>query len=241
MLCQTSSSATTNGLLTVELDSNGLPIVDNLQFDAELSVLKTTKSWLIALFVMLATKDTNNKAIHSVPFIVTGLKQTVFDGKAAIVIAISTVTGKENCSTALHNVNKWLNDTTLEQLAEAASTEVPSVISELVCDEDSLIALPLSDILSFTENSSSFFMPASFYWERFDKDNGTTGDTISCDVETTVATINHHTWLSDAIFFFSVLDSITSAGLDLAGLRLAWEPENGHPLVGESCEDHYCI
>ena len=237
MLCQTSSSVTTDALLIVELDCKGLPVVDNLQCDAELDMLKIMKSWLIALLVMLATKDTTHEAMHHIPFIVTGLKQTVYDGKPAIVVAISTLLEKESDSDALHNVNQWLNDTSLEQLTGIAGTEVPSVITEGVCcDEESLLTHPLSDILCFTEDTSSFFMPTSFYWERFGKDNGITGETINCDIETTIATI-HHGWLCHAIFLFSVLDSVTSAGLDLAGLRLVEEPDDDHPLDIKSCEE----
>ena len=197
-------------------------------------MLKATKSWLIALLVMLSTKDSTNEATHPMPFIVTGLKQTVFDGKPAIVVAISTLTEEA----ASHNVNQWLNDTSLEQLAGIAGTEAPSVIAESVCDEDNLLTHPLSDILCFTEDTSSFFMPTSFYWDRFGKDNGTIGETINCNIETTVATI-HRGWLCDAIFVFSVLNSVMSAGLDLAGLRLVQEPDDGHPLdVVKSCEEN---
>jgi len=233
MLCQTNSSVVTNALLTIELDCNGLPVVDNLQSDAEFHTLKVTKSWLIALFITLTTKNTNNEAKHSMPFIITGLKQTIFNGRPAIVVAISVLKDKENDNS--QNVNKWLNDTTVEQLAKIVGTNVPSIVNEIFCDEDNqLLAHPLSDILSFTEDSSSFFMPTSFYWDRFSKENGTIGENVSCNIETTVATI-HHTWLSDAIFLFSVLDSITLAGLDLAGLRLVQEPEDIHPPVVKSC------
>ena len=223
-------------MLTVELDYKGLPVVDNLLCDTELDNLKATKSWLIALLVILATKDTSNEAVDCMPFIVTGLKQTVFDGKPAIVVAISTSIEKESNIAALHNVNQWLNDTSLKQLAVMAGIEVPSVITEGVCDEDSLLIHPLSDILCFTEDTSSFFVPTSFYWDRFGKDNGTIGETTNCDIETTIATI-HHGWLCDAIFLFSVLNSVTSAGLDLAGLRLVQKPDHGHPLDRKSCEE----
>lgn len=223
-------------MLTIELDYKGLPVVDNLQCDTELDNLKATKSWLIALLVILATKDTTNETADCIPFIVTGLKQTVFNGKPAIIVAISTLIVTESNATASHDVNQWLNDTSLKQLAGMAGTEVPSVITEGVCDEDSLLIHPLSDILCFTENTSSFFMPTSFYWDRFGKDNGAIGETMNCDIETTVATI-HNGWLCDAIFIFSVLNSVASAGLDLAGLRLVQKPDHGQPLDLKSCEE----
>ena len=204
-------------------------MVDNLPFDVELDMLKATKSWLLALFVTLATKGKSNESIHTMPFIVTGVKQTVFDGKPAIIVAISTLRDKGSDGCASENVGKWLNNTSLGQLAGMIDTEIPSVISEGVCDEDNVLSHPLSDILDFTEDTSSFFMPTSFYWEKFGRDNGSTGETINyCNIETTIATI-HHGWLGNAIFLFSVLDSVTSAGLDLAGLRLVQEPDDSHP------------
>ena len=233
VLCQTSSSVATNALLIVELDSKGLPVIDNLQCDAELDMLKTTKSLLIALLVMLATKSLNTEATRSLPFIVTGLKQMVFDSKPAIVVALSTVTGRENDCATLYDAERWLNDTSLKQLIGIAGMDIPSIISEAICDEDNMLIHPLSDIFSFSEDTASFFMPTSFYWERFGKDNGIFSEIINSDIETTVATI-HHGWLSDAAFLFSVLDSITSAGLDLAGLRLLGEPDNNDV---KSCEE----
>ena len=233
VLCQTSSFVTTNALFIVELDSKGLPVVDNLRCDAELDMLKATKSLLIALLVILASKSSNNEAMYSLPFIVTGLKQMVFDGKPAIVIAISTATERKNDSATLCDVDRWLNNTSLEQLIGIAGINIPSMISEAICDEYNLLIHPLSDIFCFSEDTSSFFMPASFYWERFGKDDGTYGEIINCDIETTVAII-HHGWLSDAIFLFSVFNSITSAGLDLAGLRLLGEPNDNDV---KSCEE----
>ena len=106
VLCQTSSFVTTNALFIVELDSKGLPVVDNLRCDAELDMLKATKSLLIALLVILASKSSNNEAMYSLPFIVTGLKQMVFDGKPAIVIAISTATERKNDSATLCDVDR---------------------------------------------------------------------------------------------------------------------------------------
>lgn len=223
-------------MLTIELDCNGLPVIDHLQFDAEIDTLKVIKSWLIALFVTLATKDTHDEAMNFLPFVVTGMKQTMFDGKPSIVIAISTAVHKENNGFGLQNVNKWLNNTTLEALAGIVGTEVPSMVNEIVCDEDSLLIHPLNAILNSTEDSSSFFIPTGFYWDKFGKENSTTGEMIDSDIETTVATI-HYTWLSNTIFLFSVLDSITLAGLDLAGLRLVQKPEDGHPQVVKSSEE----
>lgn len=208
--------------------------MDNLPFDVELDMLKATKSWLLALFVTLAIKGNSNESVYTMPFVVTGVKQTVFDGKPAIIVAISTLRDKGSDGCAPENVGKWLTNTSLEQLAGMVDTEVPSVISEGVCDEDNVLSHPLSDILVFTADTLSFFMPTSFYWEKFGRDNGTTGETINyCDIETTIATI-HHVWLGNAIFLFSVLDSVTSAGLDLAGLRLVQEPDDSHP--DKSCE-----
>lgn len=235
MLCQTNSSTTTNALLTIELDCKGLPVVNYIPFDVELDMLKAIKSWLLALFVTLATKGTSNEAIHSMPFTVTGVKQAVFDGKPAVIIAISTLREKENNGFASENVDQWLNDTSFEKLAKIVDMEVPSVINDAVCDEDNILSHPLGIILDFTEDTSSFFMPTSFYWEKFGRDNnGTAGETINYyDIETTIATI-HHSWLGNATFLFSVLDSVTSAGLDLAGLRLVQNPDDSY--LDKSCE-----
>ncbi|XP_065891443.1 dynein axonemal assembly factor 8-like isoform X2 [Dysidea avara] len=222
ILDQTSCSATTNALLTIELDSSGLPVVEN---DAEIAALKLTKSWLIALFVKLAVGEATYTEI---PFLVTGIKQTMFNGRPAIVIALSTTLSDNNedrddASQDSKKLISWLNTTTLEWIAEKTGTEVPPVILETVCDEDNLLACPMSDIVSLTEDVSQFFLPISFYWEKLDKDDGTNLSLLN-DIETTVAVIRH-SWLGNAKFIFSVLDFVALSGLDLAGMRLVYEAD----------------
>jgi len=207
------------------LDSSALPVVDN---DAEIAALKLTKSWLIALFIKLAVGETTYSEI---PFLVTGIKQTMFNSRPAIVIAVATVSNNDTTETMtdFSELLSWLNTSTLEWIAEKTGTEVPHVILETVCDEDNLLACPLSDIISLTEDVSQFFLPISFYWEKLDKEDST-NLSVPNNIETTVAVI-HQNWLGNVKFIFSVLDLVASFGLDLAGMRLVHETDCG------PCED----
>ena len=214
-----SCSAATNILLTIELDSSGLPVVDN---DVEIAALKVTKSWLIALFVKLAVSNTSYSEI---PFLVTGIKQTLFNGRPSIVIALSTALSNSDKGVPQNSnqLTSWLNTITLEWIAEKTGTEVPAVILETVCDEDNLLVCPLSDIVSLTQDISQFFLPVGFQWERLDKDDNVTLSAPN-HIETTVAVV-HQCWLGNVNFIFSVLNLVTSSGLDLAGMRLVCEAE----------------
>jgi len=220
ILDQTSCTAATNALLTIELDSSALPVVDNY---AEIATLKLTKSWLIALFIKLAVGEA---AFSEIPFLVTGIKQTMFNSRPAIVIAVATALSNNDKDVTdapqdSGELLSWLNTTTLEWIADKTGTEVPPVILETVCDEDNLLACPLSDIVSLTEDVSQFFLPISFYWEKLDKDDST-NLSLPNSIETTVAVI-HQSWLGNVKFIFSVLDLVASSGLDLAGMRLVHE------------------
>ena len=101
----------------------------------------------------------------------------------------------------------------------------PAVLASL----EPALAQPLTSFLSYQEGLTHLNTPVSFYWSSGYQHSCLPGhDTLlksSCSLDVTVCTLGH-TSLGNPCLVFAVLSRVFESGLDLAGVRLLFEPSS---------------
>ena len=183
----------------------------------------------------------------SIPFRITAMQQTIFDGTTAVIMGVAlerresarkSSSSSVQCShtsdaeqfklpSIVQEIEHFLQHTTFSSaldnlLKEATIQEYVSTISQASLEP--LFHLPLSAVFSVHSDHSALTTPVSFYWHsKYNPNCLPSNESLKphTKLQTTVTTIPQQS-LSMLHLIFSILHSIHTSGLDIAGLRVVF-------------------
>ena len=253
----------TDALLVLPLSDQGLTLFPEAFSELDMATQQIVHSlvltWLTTIVASSPqvksdspSQNGNGKEVPldhngSIPFRITAMQQTIFDGTTAVIMGVglerretATKSSSSNgqCShtadteqfklpSTVQEIEHFLQHTTFTSaleylLKETTIQECVSVTSQASLEP--LFHLPLSAVFSVHSDHSALTTPVSFYWHsKYNPNCLPSNESLKphTKLQTTVTTISQQS-LSMVHLVFSIFHSIQTSGLDIAGLRVVF-------------------
>ena len=256
----------TDALLVLPLSEQGLTLlpetVSELDMATQLVFHSLLLTWLTTIIASspqlkgdCSSQSGNGKELPptqdvSIPFRITAMQQTIFDGTIAVIMGVALERGESATKSYSSNshcphtsdtnlVEHFKSTPTVQKIEHFLQHTTFSTALEYLLREDTiqecisttsqgslerLLLLPLNAVFSVHSDHSVLTTPISFYWHSlYNPSCLPSNESLKphTKVQTTVTTICQQS-LSMVTLVFSIFHSIHVSGLDIAGLRVVF-------------------
>ena len=254
----------TDALLVLPLSEQGLTLLPEIFSELDMATQQIFHSlvltWLTTIVASspqvkgdCPSQNENGKEPslahnESIPFRITAMQQTIFDGTIAVIMGVAlerregaTYSSNSHCphTSDTNQVEHFKSTPTVQEIEQFLQHTTFSTALEYLFREDTLqeyisatsqaslehlFHLPLNAVFSVHGDHTPLMTPVSFYWHSlYNPSCLPSNESLKphAKLQTTVTTISQQS-LSMVALVFSIFHSIHVSGLDIAGLRVVF-------------------